>query len=311
MKVNPSLAVMNRFGWMLLACGLVVIVGCQPKKTELAPTSVPTGNSQANNDPKTEEEKKIEDMKAEIEKRMKGNPQAHIINPQSWPTVPADKPIAKRGIGEIIDDGIENLDPTLVNVKLECLNRGDVLSMSPTLKIKDDRNFVIEYALPETEATMNSIAADGQERAYYEGQKVKELAPFGKSEIRKKMNKAEIKEFIERMPVEGFRYFSHGDRPWSAFIAGLADPKNGFKVSLEEKNLEAVGDKRAFYRYVAKSTGKEPTEIEIIVDSKRNVPVTFRANQKFADGKERKLVWSAQWNFGGKFEAKDFSIPTK
>jgi len=303
---------MNRFGWMLLACGLVVIVGCQPKRTDLAQTTQTAGGQgQPTDEPKTPEEKKIEDMTKDIERRMQGNPKSHEISAESWPAVPVDKPIAKKGIGEIIDDGIENLEPTLVNVRLECLNRGDVLTMSPTLKIKNDREYVIQYALPETEATMNSLAADGQERAYYEGSKIKVLAPFGKNEVRKKMSKAEIKEFIERMPVEGFRYYSHGDRPWSAFVAGLADPNSGFKVSLEEKNLEAVGDTRAFYRYVAKSTGKEATEIEIIVDSKRNVPVTFRANQKFADGKERKLVWSAQWNFGGKFDEKDFRIPTK
>lgn len=310
MKVKTSQAVMNRFGWMLLACGLAVIVGCQPKETKLSPTAggPPTTEEPAEVAPKDP----VDDVRKLLENTKPLEGVHEIDRPtEKWDAVEPTKPVAKKGLGEIIDDGIEDLDATLVKVTLQCLDRDTVLQMNPTIRIQDAKHFMIEYSIPETEADINILASDGQERAYFEDQKVRELPPFGKNQVREKLNKQEITEFVKRMPVEGFRYYSHGDRPWSAFIAGLNDPKNGFKVTLEEKNFKPVGEERPFYRFVAKSSGKDATDIEIIVDTKRNVPVTFRANMTYPDGKQRKLFWKAEWQFGGKFEAKDFRIPTQ
>ncbi|MFM9873661.1 MAG: hypothetical protein ACKVQS_09385 [Fimbriimonadaceae bacterium] len=244
-------------------------------------------------------------------KNTKPDDAALKIDPNSdkWEgSTPAEAPDAEN-LGSKIDNGIANLPATFAEISMECVDRGAILRSSPKAKIQDKNHFSIEYTFPEDQGATNSITADGSERAMFESGKLKKLAPLGKEETRVKLSRAEIEEFARRMPADGFRYFSHGDRPWSALVAGLQDPKNGFNVKVTEMDANPIGEKRPFYRLIAQSKKGNKLDIEIVVDSKRNVPVVFRATQKYADGQDRRLVWKAEWKFGGNFEKNEFKIP--
>jgi hypothetical protein len=220
--------------------------------------------------------------------------------------------VRKESLGELIDTAIEKLPPSLVAVEVHATDRGAILQSRPTAKIQDRKTFSIEYSVPENKGKVGMLVGDGKERGHLDKGKLVMLKPFDESEVRATMNRAEIIEFAMAMPKHAFRYYSHGDRVWSALVAGLQDPANGFEVKFDETKAKPVGEERPFYRLYAESTkGEEPITIEFMVDSKRNVPVNFRVNRTFANKETYQLTWRASWNFGGQHNAKDFRIPLK
>ncbi len=313
-------------GILLITSSIFWIVGCEKPDGKLAPVannSGPSGTTHsqdpnspgASSEPANPNEQLPDDPQTKGVKdfieSIKPNEEALKIdeNAEPWKEAKNSTEQVAESIGAKIDEGFANLPPTFAEISLECVDRGAILKSNPKIKIQDRTHFSIEYTFPEDQGTTNSITADGTERALFESGKLKQLPPFGKSETRVKMSRAEIETFARRMPADGFRYFSYGDRPWSALVAGLQDPKNNFDIKMTEMEANPVGEKRPFYRLIAKSKKGTPLDIEFVVDSKRNVPVVFRATSKYPDGKDRRLVWSATWKFGGNFEKDEFKIP--
>ncbi len=311
-RSEASIASMLRFALMALAAS-ALLVGCGPKEEPLA--QVNTGSSSEQSSPDgSPDATPIDpnDAQRQIEDFAKPKESLHVIDPPvhgNWKPAPRTAEVVEKGLGELIDEGFANIQPTFVNVRIQCLDRGATLNMNPQIKIEDHTKFNIQYGLPETESWINSAVADGKSRVILAKGKQNKLPPF--KEVRKAdpMNLAQIEEFIGQMPIKGFSAFTEDVAPWDGFVRGLQDPKNGFKVTVTEQKAAPVGQERPFYRLVAKRDGQKAMDVEIIVDSKRNVPVTFRGHITYPDNKSRKLVWQAAWSFGGEFEARDFRIP--
>jgi len=323
-SVSSNQRMQKLTGMIVLASMALGLSGCQKPDSELAEInsgkiSTEAGQSDKPLEPPstteppevTPEAAHAENVKNKI--KALGTPDTEAlkidVNAETWKDAePAPVPVAST-LGNKIDDGLSSLPPTFALVGLEIVDRGAVLKSIPKVKIQDQKNFSIEYTSPESRGSTNSLTANGTERVVFQDGKVSKLAPFEERETRVKLSRTEIEKFAKDMPAEGFRYFSHGDRPWSAFIAGLQDSKNNFDVKITEMDANPVGEKRKFYRLIAKSTKGTPLELELVVDSKRNVPVVFRSHSKYADGQSRQMLWTASWSFGGNFEKDEFKIP--
>ncbi len=312
-------------GVFALALLVIGMVGCEKPDAELSDIKRGGGSGSATtpkaNNPQTPTEEPGEEKDPEaqraaevadsIKKFAAQDTEALEIkdDPEHWREADvASKPVAM-SLGAKIDDGFAALPPTIVEVALEIVDRKSVLKSVPKVRIQDEKNFLIEFTSTESQGSTNSFTADGTKRALFKDGKVTPLAPFDKQETRVKLNRAEIEEFARKMPAEGFRYYSYGDRPWSAFVSGLQDPKNNFEVQIKEMDANPIGDTRKFYRLVAHSKKGNEFDIELVVDTKRNVPVVFRSSEKYSDGETRQLVWKAKWSFGGIFEKGEFKIP--
>lgn len=301
---------------LMVVCGLLV-VGCTKPDAPLADSGGKAGNGSPTQqepiapEPGSGSEDDPRDQAAKIRAAMTPKPEAVAINPEQkeWKEAKVAAPVVEKTLGQKLDDGFEALPPTFINVQIECTDRGSILKFSPSIRIQDTEHFSIEYALPESKGVMNSLTADGKRRARFESEQVTDLPPLGKREVQVKMNRAQIENFAKRMPVEAFRYWSHGDRPWSALFAGLNDPANKFKVDIKEMESDPSGPMRKFYRVIAESQSGNPLKIEMVVDSRRYVPVVFRTNLTYPDGKERMMVWRSEWGFGDNHETDSFKIP--
>lgn len=309
-NVVSSVGKMRNLSGLLAIAMVLTLFGCQPKDNqELKRAS--SGN--ADTAQQQAEEKSAEDaekIKKAIEDIKKPSGDTKIVDePETWADAKPVAPAVEKSIGQKIDDAFAEMPPAMVQVNMEISDRGSMLKSRPTMKIQDKDMYSIQYALPETKGAINMITADGTERALFEDGKLKSLPAIGQSRTRSKMNRKDIEDFAKAMPREGFSYFAYGDRPWSALVAGLQDPKNGFDVKIEEMNAKPIGESRPFYRVIADSKQGSDLKIEFVVDTKRNVPVVFRTNFKYPDGQERMMVWRADWAFGGTHAKDDFKIP--
>ncbi|MDI9635122.1 hypothetical protein QPK87_31495 [Kamptonema cortianum] len=218
---------------------------------------------------------------------------------------------ASKNLGDRVDDGLANLEPTLAEGMIEFFHPSGKLQMAPKIKIQDESLFYIEYALLETEGAMNRIVGDGEERGKWENQKLTMLPPLGAVGKAASFDRARIERFIDTMPRDGFSYYADGTKPWGAFVRALKDPQNGFEVTEEEREAAPAGKKKKIYRLVAKSVKGNKAQIELVVDGDRWVPLTFRANRQAPDGQTTQIYWTAVWKFGGRHQDKDFRIPTR
>jgi hypothetical protein len=326
--LTSSLQYMWRLsGLAVLAFVAFGLIGCRTPDSDLAEirsstasgtgstqpgsTTSPDSNSETKPEIETPDAAQTSAVKKTIAKIGTPDDAALEIKEDSGPWKDSKPPSTSLAdtLGSKIDDGFAQMPATMAEVNLEIVDRGAVLKSLPKIKIQDEKNYSIEYTSTESRGSTNSLTADGKDRVVFENGKVTKMAPLGERETRVKMNRAQIEEFARLMPSEGFSYYSRGDRPWSAFISGLQDPKNNFEVTFSEIEANPVGEKRPFYRMIARSTKGHTMDIELVVDSKRNLPVVFRATSKYEDGQDRRLFWKANWKFGGNFEKGEFKIP--
>ena len=288
------------------------LAGCRPSEP-LDVRRTPTGKiGGAPTPPEKTPGEKIAEKMQERAATSKPHEQLYVIkDPGSDGWKPEQSIAEKQNLGDIIDSGLAKLEPAFADVKVEFSNGGDLLQVSPQFRFQDLKHFNIEYALPETEGDLNRLLADGRERAKWEDQKLTMLPPFEKSAPAPKFDRAGIENFVRRMPADGFSYFQTGAKTWGNLVRALEDPANGFETTTEERKFTVKGEERPFLRLVAKSVSGPKTELEVLVDTKRNVPVTFRSTQVAKDGKKRQLWWTADWAFNGKHEQKWFVIPKK
>lgn len=217
----------------------------------------------------------------------------------------AVSPVAK-SLGEKVDDALAELDPAYVNVKLSIDNAGDKTLSTPVLKLQDEDNYMIQFVVPENQTEMRRLVSkDGKSKLMKEGAFVTPDLPKVS-----RYDKAALTKWLDDFPVRMFdTYTGHDPAGWSKVIKAFQDPKNGFETTIEEREQEVNGEKRPFFRVVARSKEKGAAEFEVVFDSKRYVPVTARSLKTEPDGKVRKMFWSASWKFGGTFAEKDFTYP--
>lgn len=126
------------------------------------------------------------------------------------------------------------------------------------------------------------------------------------------------KQLVERWPREfprlAFAGLTEGKEVWKPFFQELFSGRSGFKGEISRRTMEFRGKKVTNYRVVAKRTPEAAKklgrcEMEMVFDGQRYLPVTIRVNLVERNGGAWNILWQTGWNFGQKFEPKDFALP--
>ncbi len=313
--MTPKTSLQKMRTWIVLAIAAIGVTACAPsgkiKVDEEKPSPAARVNTKETNPDGADAVKDfLNDYQFDESKYV-----VHEPGSQGYEEVEDLTPAANPG--DLVDTALANIEPTWVDCRLNMLDDNGEIVSKPQIKIKDEKTFSFEYGLPETKGLMNKLVGNGTKRGLWEDGKVKMLPTFGKTQ-NATFDKQAIGTFIMRMPVDGFRYFQDGTKVWGPLVRALYDPKNGYKVTTEKQETTpdpklkgmAGQENRTFFRIIAKSTAGPKSELEIVIDTKRNLPVTFKGTHADKKGVEHHTFWTGIWAFGGKHKPDDFKIPT-
>jgi len=211
-------------------------------------------------------------------------------------------------IGKRIDDAMFGVKEAFVVVNMNYDDSGNKLAGRAELKIRDAKQFRLEYYRPETQANLNRVIADGKARIELANGKAKPLPKFQEPKT-VAMSAKDVDEWAQNFTSEMLDAYRYDERVWASLIEALRKGVGGYQTTIEEKTASPQGQPRRYVRIVAKTKVGTPTDIEVMVDGVRYLPVAVRVVRKKADGTERKGTWSADWRFGGRHEEKEFAIP--
>ena len=220
---------------------------------------------------------------------------------------PTNKQVAAN-LGTKIDEALKKTEPVFLKARLYIETDEGYLTGFPKIKIQNKDKFNIEYNLASTKENLNRLAADNGARVKIEDRSTTELPEMSEKSA-PKMSAQEVENFAINMPRDAFRYYADGTMPWQGFIAGLMDPKSGFKYEVQEQELAPGGVSRKYFRIVANSISGPKREIELVIDSLKYVPVTMRFNKELPNDKKLRVSWTGEWQYGGTFTDSDFKIP--
>ncbi|MCH7945912.1 MAG: hypothetical protein IIC73_07875 [Armatimonadetes bacterium] len=218
-------------------------------------------------------------------------------------------------LGARIDDALANLEVGLAKAILtfETASEGqpetkDRMHFEPEIKIQDDRTFNITFVLPETKWSFNRLVGDGSRRAVRIEGKWSELPEFSGRRA-PKMARGEVEAWPMTFPEGMFSFYFRGQDAWGPLFSAWQNGVAGYSATVERNMVRQGTVQREHYRVVAKTDEGNPTEVEVIIDSARMLPLTIRAIQTGPGGGESRIFWTASWAFGGTHKPKDFVIP--
>lgn len=208
-------------------------------------------------------------------------------------------------LGQKVDEAFAQLTNAWADADTVTEVGGAQLAGKSTIKVKDSKTFKVEFYDTETQATLNRVIANGTDRVqFYKEVWSKLPAPGAGGGSVADVTKEWPTEFLTDM----FRFYSKDERVWGKVMAGLSSAQSGYTTKLEEKTVKVLGKDRKLYRLVADKP-TDGTEVEIMVDGVRFLPVTVRSIVKSKDGKQDSRLWTCNWKFGGTFDSKEFVLP--
>ncbi|MBS1707393.1 MAG: hypothetical protein JSS65_01585 [Armatimonadetes bacterium] len=215
--------------------------------------------------------------------------------------------MAPKSLGAKTDEGIAALHEANGVARVLFDGPRGKLNGESYIKVQDAKTFMVEYLLVQTDAAVNKIIADGHRKRVYENRKWEDPAPASGSGP---MKPQEIDAWIARSAAEMFAGLRSGEPVWDRLLSGLNnDP--GRTTIVEQQMTTVKSIKRPIYRVVSRKKDSKTDVLEIVIDGKRWLPLTVKANYIDTNGAEVHTFWTARWAFGAKFEDKDFLIADK
>lgn len=177
--------------------------------------------------------------------------------------------------------------------------------------IKSASTFNIRFVIPAYFDALDNVAiADGKRRAMLLGKEWEELPAFSSMKSTK-MDSDDLDQFVISFTKEMYAPYLDGETVWEPLFTALQNGVGGYKAVVERQLAEGRGQQRPLIRVYASTDEGTPTELEIVIDEERMVPVTVRVVQKQEDDFEFKMMWTGVWAFGGgSYESNAFVIPT-
>jgi len=213
----------------------------------------------------------------------------------------AAKPPAE--IMDSVDKAMRQPVPSIALADTNFEVGGATLAGKSTVKIKDGRTYAIEFYTPESRATLNRIISDGSHKAKFVGEKwttpETPSAPDASP-----VDEPTLKNWPTQFMRTMFSPYDTGHSVWGPLVRYWQ--KTGTAVSVEERTSK-MKDGRRYYRIVG--TAKDGSQVEIHIDGLRNLPILVRTVTVTGPGRSDKRMWSAAWQFGGTFDAKEFAVP--
>ncbi len=317
MHPSANVKVMMRTIGACMAAALVLLAGCDggnPTTGSLAnsvtpdpgPGSLEPGNPGPGDSPPT--------GGARAENELGVPDYLYDIDPEGtrgWDVASNDL----AGLGALIDDALANLKVSMAEAVLtwEIADKNnpeqkDSMRLQPVILIEDGRTFSITYALPETRASWNRLVGDGSRRSARIDKKWIEQPKFTARRA-PKMSRAEVEDWPMSFPEGMFSFFFRSQDAWAPLFSAWQNGVAGYSATVEKQLVRKGTVQRELYRVVAKTEKGDPTEVEIIIDADRMLPLTVRAIRSGPGGGESRIFWTASWAFGGSHDPKEFEIP--
>ena len=295
-----------------LAAALVLLVGCDAGSTKPGPLADSGTPDSTTGIAVPGDARVVEDA---IKKKLDEVPDSvyEIDEPgtKGWNSATDDM----ADLGARIDDALANLEVVLAEAVLtfEMADESDPdqkdgMRFQPQIKIEDDRTFSITYVLPETKGSFNRLVGDGSRRSVRIDGKWSDLPEFAARRA-PKMARAEVVAWPMKFPEGMFSFFFRGQDAWGPLFQAWQDGVAGYSATVEKNMVRQGTVQRVHYRVVANTDEGNPTEVEVIIDPVRMLPLTIRAIQTGPGGGESRIFWTASWAFGGSHEPRDFLIP--
>lgn len=212
-------------------------------------------------------------------------------------------------VGDKMDKALAGLKGAMgfVSVSFDLPKVGK-LTGKGKIGIENSNTFYADYFTPETKSAAIRIVSNGSKRM--------ELTPKGWEALNPAPNTKDVtyndeetakwkSEFWTEM-MDGYR---HGTATWKPIMEAWQSGKGGYSSTIESKTINVSGAKHKIHRIVSTSKQNSNTEIEVIVDADRYLPVAVRVIDKLPDGTVNKSMWSVIWAFGGKHDPKLFKLP--
>jgi hypothetical protein len=125
-------------------------------------------------------------------------------------------------------------------------------------------------------------------------------------------------DLVEKWPLvasrEVFSGIVDGRTPFSDYVAGLLDPKNGYTTTVRERKSPYMGHIVHDYMIVATRLGpasvtKGTSAVTLTIDANLYLPVTLTANiNRPGVSRPDSMAWNAQWKSNSKFDVKEFRV---
>lgn len=231
--------------------------------------------------------------------------------------------IPKKGAGdwEPTTDSLNELGNMVDSALIEMVNaRCDaritfslpigVTDMQVRADIKSADTYNIDFVIPAFFDALDNVAiADGKRRAMLLGTEWEELPAFSSMKSHK-MDSDDLDEFVRSFTKEMYAPYLDGEAVWEPLFTALQNGVGGYDSVVERQLAEGRGQQRRLIRVYASTSDGAPTELEIVIDEERMVPVTVRVVQIQEDGFEFKMMWTGVWAFrGGSYEPNTFIVP--
>ncbi len=208
-------------------------------------------------------------------------------------------------LGRRMDQAMLGLREVRAAVQANYEVRGDQLSGRAAWRIRNTDVFHVEYYLPETKGTLNRLVSDGTSRAEYFRNEWRRPVPPPSAPL---SDQAAADWPLQSMRLALGTYLGspgQWERVFSAWKAG----KGGVKATVERRTQTVRGEERTVFRVLATTSTGGATTTEVLIDGKRYLPGSLRFDRTRPDGAKDRLMWSIEWGFGGKHEARDFAVP--
>lgn len=203
-----------------------------------------------------------------------------------------------------MDASISGLKEAYAETETIYVNRGNNASAKLDWKIRDADTYRIEWIEPKSMANINYIVRDGAKS----GLRFDGGTPKAKSwPVAQRQQSIDLDKFAADPLRTIVGTFESGSGTWRRILAALEAGQDGFTVKKESADVGVRGSKRKITRIVAKAPSG--SEIEIVVDDERKLPLTVKTSKKGADGMLDKTLWTAKWASGGRHEDSSFQVP--
>lgn len=299
---------MNRFAIIVF---IALLAGCQPNQSVVEPkrggaTSKPdSSNEQAQGKTPSTTAENVQKPPAapETVKKQIAKQQANQAKPvqvavgepgtNSWKAASLD-PVTFAGK---LDNATKNWKQIAGSFEMTLQNTQVKGQQVGTFMIEDNSLYKIEYVDIEHPTGPNLVRADGQNRVILHGKD-----PMKKTPVAQQGSAAEVKRFYTLFSRQVFETFTEGRPTWKPIMENLS--QEGFKITLESKNMESGGVMRPFYRLIATKPGIGLNAFEARFDGIRLVPLTMKMNATDPKGKPIVAEWRSIWNFNQKVKDK-------
>lgn len=317
----PSIQRMSKVWWSIAVLA-VFVAGCNPpKKNEVASKAGEPGSS-------TTAPEAPKDSPLEMSE-VPGQPPTTPSTPGAAPGTTAPKPppeikikpevfkptesgtkgwvvTNQADLGVQVDQGLMEARELLGVAQFLYQAPVGKMTAKPSIKIRDDKKFRIEYFLPKTQGSINILIGDGTTAKRYEGSKWSTVAAV---RAMPSLDDAGTNEWIDNFPTAMFSGFGSGRPTWTNLVNALREGKAGYKATTETRTVTSKGRTATFMRIRAERSSPKST-FEAVVDQEFRLPVTVRLDAVNEKGEPYQILWTCKWSKGGSHKDSDFVVPT-